>query len=178
MTSSLPAVIVYGCDRSYNLEHILTMPPTTHLVDGQRSLLGMVLPRWQRQECWTKAMKVRFIEGIFLGLGTGYYVHTQFDWDSDGRRLPNAGLLLDGQQRFTALRDFAADKFSIFDGVTYGSLSLFDRRRRFHRVVFPSIEMACDIEESHLREVYDRAAFGGVPHAPHERASMPVTATA
>lgn len=170
--TTLPAPILYGCDRSYSIEHIVAMQAATHLRDGERGLFGMVLPSWQRPECWDMDRKRRFIEGIFLGLGTGYYVSTNWDWDRDAVRTPGAGLLLDGQQRFTALRDFVAGELTIFEGVTYASLSLADKRRRFLRVTFPSIEMGSDFEEATLRELSDRLAFGGVPHKPSERAVL------
>jgi len=168
--TNLPAPILYGCDRSYSIEHVVTMDPATHLRDGERALFGMVLPSWQRAECWDMDRKRRFIEGIFLGLGTGYYVHSAFDWSRDAVRTAGAGLLLDGQQRFTALRDFVAGELSIFDGVTYAGLSLADKRQRFLRVTFPSIEVRPDAEEAELRELSVRLAFGGVPHNPSERA--------
>lgn len=44
MTTSLPAVIVCGCDRSFTLEQINAMPPKTHLVNVQRVFLDTALP--------------------------------------------------------------------------------------------------------------------------------------
>lgn len=53
---------------------------------------------------WTQAQKRRFVEGIFLGLGSGYYVTNGLEWADDGATAPMAGWLLDGQQRMNALR--------------------------------------------------------------------------
>ncbi|MDP3310598.1 MAG: DUF262 domain-containing protein, partial [Polaromonas sp.] len=53
------------------------MEPTT---DGERRMLGLVLPPWQRPGVWTTHQKIRFIEGIFHGFGTGYYVTNGLDW--------------------------------------------------------------------------------------------------
>ncbi|MEG1680878.1 MAG: DUF262 domain-containing protein, partial [Stenotrophomonas sp.] len=64
----------------------------------ERNLLAYVLPPWQRDEVWSDHQKRRFIEGIFLGLGTGYYVVHAPDWDECGQR-PMSGWLIDGQQR-------------------------------------------------------------------------------
>lgn len=147
------------------------MAPAAHLREGERSLLGLVLPAWQRPAVWTREQQVRFVEGIFLGLGTGYYVTTEWDWDDDGVRRPLAGLLLDGQQRLGALRDFAAGEFAVFGCTRFADLSLSDKRRRFYRVSFPSIEMGAT-EEATLREVYDRLNFGGTPHASNERVAI------
>jgi hypothetical protein len=57
-----------------------------------------------------------------------------------------------------------------FGNPPYAGLSLADKRCRFLRVTFPSIEVRPDAEEAELRELYDRLAFGGVPHEPSERA--------
>ena len=85
-------------------------------------------------------------------------------------RRPCAGLLLDGQQRLGALRDFAAGDFPVFGTTRFADLSLADRRRRFYRVTFPSIEMGAT-DEATLREVYDRLNFGGTPHPGEQRAN-------
>ena len=168
--ASLPSPILFGCDRALNIEHLLGMAPATHLREGERSLLGLVLPVWQRPAVWTRRQQVRFVEGIFLGLGTGYYVTTEWAWDQGAVRRPCAGLLLDGQQRLGALRDFAAGDFPVFGTTRFADLSLADRRRRFYRVTFPSIEMGAT-DEATLREVYDRLNFGGTPHPGEQRAN-------
>lgn len=166
----LPSPILEGCERSFDIEHLLAASPASNLRDGERNLLGLVLPAWQRPEVWSRQQRVRFVEGIFLGLGTGFYVTTAWDWDHDGRRLPLAGLLLDGQQRLGALRDFAAGAFPIFGNIRFADLSLPDKRRRFYRVPFPSVEMTA-ADETTLQEVYDRLNFGGTPHTEAQRAS-------
>ncbi|UJJ53112.1 DUF262 domain-containing protein [Rhodanobacter denitrificans] len=168
--STLPSPILFGCERAFDVEHLLAMAPATHLREGERSLLGLVLPVWQRPAVWTRQQQVRFVEGIFLGLGTGYYVTTEWDWDHDGVRQPWAGLLLDGQQRLSALRAFAAGEFAVFGSTRFADLSLAERRRRFYRVSFPSIEMGAT-DEATLREIYDRLNYGGTPHAANQRAT-------
>lgn len=44
-----------------------------------------------------------------------------------------------------------------------------DRRRRFYRLSFPSIEVSAS-DEATLREIYDRLNFGGTPHTDEQRA--------
>ncbi|UJJ60627.1 DUF262 domain-containing protein [Rhodanobacter denitrificans] len=172
LPGSLPSPILTGCGRAFDIEHLLAMAPATHLREGQRNLLGLVLPAWQRPAVWTRQQQVRFVEGIFLGLGTGYYVTTAWDWERDGARLPLAGLLLDGQQRLGALGAFAAGEFAVFGSTRFADLSLVDKRRRFYRVAFPSIEMEA-ADEPTLREIYDRLNFGGTPHSDDQRATAP-----
>lgn len=166
----LPAPILTGTDRGFDIEHLLAMDPPGQLRPGERGILGLVLPAWQRPEVWDRRQQIRFVEGIFLGLGTGFYVTTAWDWDSAGARLPLAGLLLDGQQRLGALRDFAAGVFPVFGTTRFADLSLADKRRRFLRVPFPSVELS-GTDEATLREIYDRLNFGGTPHTADQRAA-------
>lgn len=70
--------------------------------------------------------------------------------------------------RFTHCLDLS--RFVWIGNPPYAGLSLADKRRRFLRVTFPSIEVRPDAEEAELRKLYDRLAFGGVPHEPSERA--------
>jgi hypothetical protein len=91
--------------REHTIEQLI-QPMADPTVPGDRRLLGLVLPPWQRPEVWNDAQKQRFVEGIFLGFGCGQYVINGLEWLSDGSSAPMSGWLLDGQQRISALRDF------------------------------------------------------------------------
>lgn len=169
MTAALiPDPILSGTTREYQIDTLLGQAEESHASDhistGGRMLMGFNLPSWQREEKWTDQQKRRFIEGIFLGLGCGYYVVHQMDWDLDANPLPMAGWLLDGQQRIAAIRDFVYGQLSIFDGVRYGDLDRPTQLRRFRRQAFPCIEIPYQVDEEHLKEVYRRLNFGGTPH--------------
>lgn len=165
----LPAPLLNGVRREYQISHLFDVSPIDPTIPGERRLLGLVLPPWQRPEVWTVEQKVRFIEGVFLGLGTGYYVVHAPDWEDSGKPKRMAGWLLDGQQRITAIRDFMADRFSIFDGVLFSSLDHGTARRRFLFQSFPCFEVTYTWDESLLRDLYDRLIFGGTPHTPDQR---------
>ena len=164
---TIPDPILRGSRREFDIEYLFRTPAVQATQPHERLLLCWVLPAWQRPEVWDEARKRRFIEGIFLGLGTGYYVVHQPDWDESGAR-PMAGWLIDGQQRLGALRDFVCHGLPIFDDVRWDDLSA-AQRRRFMSTNFPCIELAYQDDEHRLREIYDRLNFGGVAHSQADR---------
>jgi hypothetical protein len=166
--ATIPEPLLSGTRREFPIEQLLEAPGADQLRPGERALQAFILPPWQRPLVWDHDRKRRFIEGIFLGLGTGYYVAHAKDWDNDGLK-PMAGWLLDGQQRISAVLDFAQGRLDIFNGIHIGDIDTATLRRRFLRVVFPCIELAYQEDENRLREVYDRLNFGGVPHTDADR---------
>lgn len=162
--SRLPESILNGRTRLADIESLLRPDSDSgDLAPGERRVLCWVLPPWQRPEVWEEGRKRAFIEGIFLGLGTGTYVVHQPDWDESGRK-PMSGWLIDGQQRISAIRDFVQGDLTIFDGLRYADLDEVERRRRFLHLVFPYVELPYQEDEKFLRELYLRLNFGGVPH--------------
>lgn len=135
-----------------------------------RKLGNFAIPRWQRDLVWDTARQIAFIEGIFLGLGTGYFVATTADWDRDGP-MPLSALLIDGQQRLTALSRFHAGEFAVFGDLSFRDLEVADQRRRFLRVKFAWIEVPGE-NEATLKELYRRLNFGGVAHTRADLARM------
>ena len=59
-----------------------------HLYEGERELLGLVVPSFQRPPVWEPARQALFIESLFLGLNSTAIVVTDNEWPTDGRRLP------------------------------------------------------------------------------------------
>jgi len=167
---TLPDKILRGKDRQTDIEHLLGKP-IEMTAPGERQMLCWVLPPWQRLEVWEQARKRAFVEGIFLGLGTGFYVAHQPDWDANGVK-PMSGWLLDGQQRLSAIRDFVQDELTVFDGVRYSDLSLVQKRMRFLNNNFPYVEIPYTADENLLRELYMRLNFSGVAHTEADRALL------
>lgn len=165
----IPEPLLKGARRDYPISHLVEMTPTDLTMPDERRLLGLVLPPWQRPEVWTIDQKHRFIEGIFLGLGCGYYVINGLDWDQQGHSVPMSGWLIDGQQRITSLRDFLAGELVVFGDVRFTEM---DRpaQMRFCRTPFPCFELDYCNDEDVLMELYDRLNFGGTPHTPEQRA--------
>lgn len=165
----LPEPLLRGTRREYSIERLVESTPIEPTLPDERRLLCLVLPPWQRAEVWSRQQKQRFVEGIFLGLGCGYYVTNGFDWLDNGTPAPMAGWLLDGQQRISALRDFFADELTIFGDVRFATLTGAEARR-FKRESFPCFELSYTDNESALKELYDRLNFGGTPHGADQRA--------
>lgn len=164
----LPQRLIDGVRREYTIGHLFESSMVDPTTSEERRLLTQVLPPWQRPEVWTMEQKRRFIEGIFLGLGCGYYVVNGKDWGRDAQPLPMSGWLLDGQQRLCALRDFVQNGLVIFTDVTYAGLSL-KEQRRFMNEGFPCFELEYTTNENALKELYDRLNFGGTPHTLEQR---------
>ncbi|WP_321935193.1 DUF262 domain-containing protein [Paraburkholderia sp. J8-2] len=169
--TSLPEPLLAGTPRQTNIEFALGIGVADHPGHPSLRKLGnFAIPQWQRDPVWEKARQIAFIEGIFLGLGTGHFVASKADWDNDGP-MPLSALLIDGQQRLTALARFHAGDFAVFGQIRFPDLPLRDRRRRFLHVAFPWIEIPGD-NEATLKELYRRLNFGGVPHTNSDLARL------
>lgn len=165
----IPAPLLKGARRDYTLGRLVEMTPTDPTTPTERRILGLVLPPWQRPEVWTVEQKRRFIEGIFLGLGCGYYVTNGLEWVQSGASAPMSGWLIDGQQRISAIRDFLSGELVAFGDVRFPDLSE-PQKMRFCRTPFPCFELDYCENETVLMELYDRLNFGGTPHTPEQRA--------
>jgi hypothetical protein len=130
---------------------------------GERALLGFLLPPWQRLRVWTPEQNLSLIESIWYELPIGSYV---VNTDFRAPHYPFDNYLIDGQQRWSAIADYCADRFPVF-GATYSQLHLIDKRR-FNQSVFPCIEISVT-EEAELKSLYDRLAYGGTAHDPDAR---------
>ena len=173
----IPEPLLKGATRAYTIGRLFEMSPLKPVMPGERQILGLVLPPWQRPEVWNIQQKVRFVEGIFHGFGTGYYVTNGLDWQNDGARKLMSGWLLDGQQRISAIRDFVRGDLIIFGDVTFGSLSAADCIR-FLRRNFDCFELEYSSDEDRLKNLYDLMNFGGTPHETHQRAELAPRAVA
>lgn len=134
-----------------------------HLYEGERELLGLVVPSFQRPPVWEPARQALFIESLFLGLNSTAIVVTDNEWTTDGRRLPQTSWIIDGQQRLTALAAFLANEIAIFDGVRFADLAREDRRR-LQDAPLARLKVSYKSPLADLRTLYTRLAFGGVAH--------------
>lgn len=164
----LPESLLIGRRRDFDISILIDGTPVNVTAPNERRLLNLVVPPWQRQEVWSLAQKRLFIEGIFLGLGMGYYVTNGTDWGDDGACLPMSGWLLDGQQRLTAIRDFMQDVFPVFDRLLFSQLDRTTALKRFLRQPFPRFELDYTNDEDKLKMLYERLNFGGTAHTEQE----------
>lgn len=130
---------------------------------GRRTVMGFVLPSWQRGLVWTNDQKVAFIESAWRGIPLGTYTYNQAAMGS-----PLDYLLIDGQQRMSAIQSYIEDEFQVF-GHFWSDLPKRDERRWGMTTVFASYVTETD-DEAYLRGYYNLMNFGGTAHLESERA--------
>ena len=131
------------------------------LHQGERKLGNFVLPAFQRPPVWTQEQQIRFIESIWQRLPLGAYIVNRVTAVDS----PYDGLLLDGQQRITAIMAYVAGEFPVM-GYRFTEL---DKREQQEFALIPMAYLETKLENmDHIREVYDRLAYGGTPHEPKD----------
>lgn len=144
---------------------------------ASRFALGYPLPSWQRPLVWTPEQKTRFILSIWEGVDLGsYLVNDQWEYVEEAGRAPYfrdlSEVLLDGQQRLTALEEYITNKFAVPDGSghpRYWREIARVERRRFCSTTFTKATIT-SWDEALLRKAYDLRAFGGTAHTDDQRA--------
>lgn len=129
---------------------------------GLRSVMGFLLPEWQRGIVWTEDQNVRLIESIWLGIPIGSYTFNR----AYGTKYDN--LLIDGQQRMNAIQKYLDGKLSVF-GYTWDEVSVLDKRRFRNRSHFHCY-ITETTDEEYLKNYYNLMNFSGTPHNQSERA--------
>jgi hypothetical protein len=130
---------------------------------GRRVVMGFVLPDWQRPLVWTGAQKIAFVESAWLGISIGTYTYNQASLGS-----PHDHLLIDGQQRMSAIQAYIEDEFPVF-GFRWSELDPEDERRWSMTTLFPSYVTETE-NEDYLKNYYNLTNFGGTAHLESERA--------
>jgi len=130
---------------------------------GRRTVMGYVLPDWQRGLVWSEGQKVAFIESAWLGIPIGTYAYNQGKIGS-----PYDHLLIDGQQRMSAVQDYIENAFPVF-GHYWSELPTPDERRWSLSTSFPCYTVETE-DEALLRNYYNLTNFGGTAHKESERA--------
>ncbi|GAB7562032.1 hypothetical protein LG202_00710 [Methylobacillus methanolivorans] len=161
----LPERLLHGTPHNHPIEHIFGISPQLPCLESEKTLVHFVLPPWSKETDWEKDRQARFIENIFLGVPIGYYVIHAPQWRTSGVK-PMSGWLLDGTNRITAIRDFVANKISIFNGVLHDDLDELTRERRFYHQPFPCFELPYTNDLQQLRSIYEHLNYGKMEHHP------------
>lgn len=142
----------------YKIDAAWTRP----LNEGERLLGNFIVPNFQRPAVWTQEQQIRFIESIWQRLPLGTYVVNRVSHQINS---PFDALLLDGQQRITAIMAYVAGDFPVM-GYRFTDL---DQRERQEFGMIPMSYLETKLENmDHIREVYDRLAHGGTAHDPKD----------
>lgn len=165
-----------GVERLTDVSHVIHIREAAERGDplyptqAERRVMGMGLPSWQRDFVWSQAQCKRFIESIWSGINIGGWM---FNVVGTSANHPLDGLIIDGQQRLTALERYLTDEFPMTaaDGTKlYWSELNTREQRRFGHAHFPYIELNVE-DEDELKRLYDLHNFGGTPHRPEDRAA-------
>ncbi len=142
-------------------------------VAGERLVMIYRIPSWQRTPVWSDEQAAHFIQSVYLGANIGSLMINSSESEAYDR------ILLDGQQRLTAIARYWNNEFSVHGDldpngepltpVFWGDLSS-DDQAHFLRMPFPCIETAYQ-DEALMREAYNRHNFGGTPHRLDEKAA-------
>lgn len=130
------------------------------LYEGERKLGNFVLPPFQRPPVWTQEQQIKFIESIWQRLPLGSYVVNRVTQPLGN---PYDGLLLDGQQRITAIYAYVAGDFPVM-GYRFTELGR-QEQNEFGMIPMPYLETKLE-NMDHIREIYERLAYGGTAHDP------------
>lgn len=131
----------------------------------ERSVMGYRLPSWQRGLVWSRDQQIRFVESAWLGIPLGTWTYNIVP---DGTNHPFDFLLIDGQQRLTALQTYLEDGFAVF-GYRWSETTTIDQRLFRQNTKFPCY-ITETTDKNYLREYYNLLNFGGTAHLKHQRA--------
>ncbi len=154
----MPVRTFYGS--TYNNWAGQLLSPNGHsylLTEGQRQLGNFILPKFQRQPCWTMEQKTKLINSIYRGnpIGGGLI------WN--GTEGACDRWLLDGQQRLTAMLEYVAGEWP-FMGYLFPDLPEIEKPH-FWRMNIAMIETNIT-DPDECERLYNEIAYGGTPHDP------------
>lgn len=174
----VPSPIDLGREYDFNMETLFThyqkhlaLKESGEDLDtatADRYACGYPIPPFQRDLVWTRNQEVMFIESAYLGLLSGSFCTHEVDWDCHDKALKFSGWLIDGQQRLTTIERYWNDAFKVC-GLYYSELTP-PEKRRFLRTRFVQNKVILN-DEVLIKDLYNRMAFGGVPHKPEDYAA-------
>lgn len=164
----------------YNLQESRKEPESNDFRErGLRTVMGFLVPPFQRQLVWTEAQKIAFLDSARRCIPLGSYTVNKTFGNPIAHRMDGAreyyygdGFLLDGQQRLNSLEEFFDDKLRVH-GMVWSELSKDDQRQFLGSVNFNVVETEFGTEAA-MRRYYDLMNFGGTAHREHERAYVEV----
>ncbi|WP_233071675.1 DUF262 domain-containing protein [Motilimonas eburnea] len=125
------------------------------------------LPSWQRELVWSQEQKISFIESVFMGYDLGSVMINDYLEMTNGTMSPMSDILIDGQQRVSAINDFITDQFPV-NGLFWKDLTRIERRTFLEREM--GKKMVSCFDEDKLKLVYNHLNFSGVRHSQSEMA--------
>lgn len=149
------------------LWHQFKNQPKSDYPWADKFVCGFPLPDFQRGSVWTERMSISFMESIWLGYDTGFYMLSGYEVNNDGTLFKYSDCVIDGQQRLTAIEKYWNDEFPVF-GYLWSEITDTDRWG-FRQTGFGH-KLINSLDEQFLRDTYNRLNFSGVAHENSERA--------
>lgn len=162
MTFTPPRSLLRGNSHNYALMNFTRRDDPTDV-----TLFGFRLPWFQRPPVWTPTQQSAFIESLYLGFPFGMIVSTH----GDEHPPEHQHLLLDGQQRLTAVRAFLRGEIPAF-----GTFIHEYRPAAVDRLLdIPTsgTHLIEPLTDEQLLDLYLRLSFGGTPHRPEDHPLHP-----
>lgn len=157
-TGKIPESEVYGNTLNFTMMHYIHK----NSLEAKTNLGWLVLPDFQRPLVWTEAQMIRFIESAWLGYDIGRFAYVENEIGEEFNKL-----LIDGQQRMTAIFRYINDEFKVF-GYLYSELDPIDHSR-FNMISMPTILIKnnrwSQLSREKLLSMYNRMNYGGTPHS-------------
>lgn len=162
---------------AYSVQHrILDIETTLGWLDEQAQNNGgqlELMPDFQRGHVWDRPRQVAFMQAAIRGTAPLEIRFNCPSWGGDVEETVVQGLnasgiqCIDGLQRLTALRDFVAGRFKVFNG--YSLQDLEGTPFSFRRTGMAwTLEMFTIATRADLLQFYLDLNTGGVVHAPEE----------
>lgn len=172
-TSRIPPRLFYGAGMSTMLSNMAELAQRQPFRDNpahaqSRFVMGYPVPSWQRPLVWSDAQCERFIGSVYAGVYLGLFIYN----DSMTSSKHVDGLLIDGQQRLSAIERYLAGDLAVAgpDGGKYRWTELTDEERaHFYRIPF-GFQVVQVHDEDELKRLYNLLNFGGVAHTEAQRA--------
>lgn len=123
---------------------LATYRQAPHAADGERTVLGFIIPPWQPAPRWSDDQRISFIESIWRGTPLTPYSFVAYNV------LGYGNYLIDGVERMTALDAYVSDRLPVWGGY-YSDAS--DRQRRlFDMTIWPSFAIKSSNDSLLLRK--------------------------
>lgn len=134
---------------------------------GDRNGDELIIPDYQRDLVWSLENKQNLIFAIMNGTPIGEFIFTRETVESRVQYY-HRWIVLDGQQRMNALKEFVQNVYPDRDGRFYSEYSYFEMRYLFEDFDGFSAVYIQDLPVKEQIEIYLSKNVGGVAHTEHE----------
>lgn len=135
-----------------------------------RTVLGYVIPKWQRGLEWSDEQCERFIRSVYAGVYLGMFIYN----DSISEAPHLNGILVDGQQRLYTIERYISGNLAVEgrDGKKYRWTELDPEDQAHFKRMTMGFEVVRIKDEQDLVDLYNVFNYGGTAHKESQRAVL------